>query len=178
MGFQIQPRKLDVPETDPFANDKLDRKEPAEILTRLIHSFDGPCVIAIDAGWGKGKTTFLQMWAQHLRNQCFPVVEFNAWETDFADDSFLALTDELIEEIRSCGGSNGTTLDDFKSAAGKVRRQAGIELIQSAAASLDRVPVRGVGALGLTALAADVKADSRTVKNGWYGIVGMRVNRL
>ena len=51
--------------------------------------------MAVDAAWGAGKTTFLKMWAQHLRNEGFPVVEFNAWETDASGDPFLALTSEI-----------------------------------------------------------------------------------
>ena len=136
MGFRIQPRVLDVPESDPFANDKLGRKEPAQILTRLVRSFDGPCVIAVDAAWGNGKTTFLKMWSQHLRNVDCPVVEFNAWETDFAADPFLALTEEMIEEFGKFEFSNGAKIDRFKSVAAKVLRQVGPELVQSAAESV------------------------------------------
>ena len=135
MGFQVQPRNIDVPASNPFANDKLGRKEPAEILTGLVYSFDGPCVIAIDAAWGRGKTTFLQMWTQHLRNEGCPVVAFNAWETDFSNLPLLALTDELIEEIDSLRSSNAKLLEDFKTTARKVLPRAGIELVQGVAAS-------------------------------------------
>ena len=51
--------------------------------------------MGIDAPWGAGKTTFLKMWAQHMHNEGFPVVEFNAWETDFSQDPFIALAAEL-----------------------------------------------------------------------------------
>ena len=44
---------------------------------------------------GNGKTTFLKMWAQHLRNQNHAVVEFNAWETEFCKNPFIALFSEL-----------------------------------------------------------------------------------
>ena len=71
-GVQIQPRDIDVPAEDPFRNDLLDRKQPAEILTHLVGSIEGPCVIAVDAAWGAGKTTFLRLWAQQLRNEGFP----------------------------------------------------------------------------------------------------------
>lgn len=97
MRFRIQPRDIAVPDLDPFQNDLLNRKGPAEVLTHIIESIEGPCVVAIDAGWGTGKTTFLRMWAQHLRNQEFPVVEFNAWETDFSGDPFIALSTELTD---------------------------------------------------------------------------------
>ena len=99
MGFRIQPLDICVPEQDPFKNDLLERKEPAEILTSLVASLEGPCVIAIDAGWGTGKTTFLRMWVRHLRNEGFPIIEFNAWETDFSGDPFISLSTELTESL-------------------------------------------------------------------------------
>ena len=40
------------------------------------------------------------MWAQHLRNEQFTVVEFNAWETDHAGDPFVAIVAELTEGLR------------------------------------------------------------------------------
>ena len=56
---------------------------------------EGPCVLAVDAAWGTGKTTLLRIWAQYLRNQGFSVVQFNAWKTDFSWDPFVALSTEL-----------------------------------------------------------------------------------
>lgn len=95
MGIRVQPRMVEVPEDEPFRNDLLNLKESAETLTSLIETVEGPCVMGIDAPWGAGKTTFLKMWAQHMRNQEFPVVELDAWETDFAQDPFIALATEL-----------------------------------------------------------------------------------
>ena len=99
MGIRIQPREIEVPTDDPFKNDLLERKVSAEVLTSLVDSIDGPCALAVDAAWGNGKTTFLEMWSQHLRNQGFPVVKFNAWETDFSGDPFVALSTELTEGL-------------------------------------------------------------------------------
>lgn len=121
MGIRIQPLDIEIPETDPFKNDLLGRKEPAEVLTHLIGSIEGPCVLAVDAAWGAGKTTFLKMWSQHLRNNNFPVVEFNAWETDFTGDPFIALSGEMIERLRQ--NTNGTIKDkveDTKKAAKEI----------------------------------------------------------
>ena len=56
--------------------------------------------MAIDAAWGNGKTTFLRIWTQYLRNHKFPVVEFNAWETDFSGDPFVALSTELTDGLK------------------------------------------------------------------------------
>ena len=99
MKTRLQPAEVAVSKCDPFQNDLLDRKELAETLTQLVDGVEGPCVMAIDAPWGAGKTTFLKMWSQHLRNQGFPVVEFNAWETDHADDPFVALASEITDAL-------------------------------------------------------------------------------
>ena len=99
MGIRIRPEELKITTDNPFQHDLLDRKEPAELLTQLVDGIDGPCVMAIDAPWGAGKTTFLKMWSRHLRKNGFPVVEFNAWETDHATDPFVALVSELKEGL-------------------------------------------------------------------------------
>lgn len=125
MGIRIQPREIEVPEKDPFKNDLLGRKEPAEILTHLVGSIEGPCVLAVDAAWGAGKTTFLRIWSQHLRNQGFPVVEFNAWETDHSGDPFVALSSELTEGLQECKDEPlAQKIDETKKAAKEVFRRA------------------------------------------------------
>ena len=98
--MRIQPHEIEVPKENPFANDLLDRKESVEVLTHLVRSFEGPCVLALDAAWGNGKTTFLRIWTQYLRNDGFPVVEFNAWDTDFSGDPFVALSTELLDGLQ------------------------------------------------------------------------------
>ena len=100
MGIRIQPREIDIPDDQPFKNDLLDRRNKAEVLTNLVNNVDGPCTMAVDAAWGAGKTTFLKMWEQHLRNEGFPVVEFNAWETDASGEPFVALTTEITEQLK------------------------------------------------------------------------------
>ena len=102
MGIRIQPREIDVPMDEPFENALLGRKEPVEVLTRLVGSIEGPYVLAVDAAWGTGKTTFLNIWAQYLHNQRFPVVKFNAWETDFSGNPLVDLSTELTEGLRKC----------------------------------------------------------------------------
>ncbi len=121
MGIRIRPAEIEVPCNDPFQNDLLDRKKSAEILTRLVDNIEGPCVLTIDAPWGAGKTTFLKMWSQHLRNEGFPIVEFNAWETDHAEDPFVALASELEDGLKTFGdGSFKEKVNDIMEAAKEV----------------------------------------------------------
>ena len=103
MGVRIQPPPIEIPEADPFKHDLLGRKESAEVLTSLLGNMEGPCVLAVDAAWGTGKTTFLEMWTQHLRNEKFTVVQINAWETDFTEDPFLAISAELTKQLERQG---------------------------------------------------------------------------
>ncbi len=99
MQIRIQPRKIEIPEDNPFVNDKLNRKEQIEILTSIIESNSGSCVITVDAAWGNGKTTFLKMWTQYLRNENFFIVDFNAWETDYCNTPFIALYTEIKDVL-------------------------------------------------------------------------------
>lgn len=61
MKFHVQPVPVIASPHAPFENDRLNRTEAAGILTSLVGSIVGPCVIALDAAWGMGKTTFLRM---------------------------------------------------------------------------------------------------------------------
>ena len=138
--MRIQPREIDVPEDDPFKYDLLGRKETVEVLTHVVNSIEGPCVLSVDAAWGTGKTTFLKIWAQYLRNEGFPVVEFNAWETDFSEEPFVALSTELTEGITEYKDESlENKIDDMKAKAKEVVRSLVPELIQVAAAGVPLV---------------------------------------
>ena len=96
--------------------------------------------MAVDAEWGNGKTTFLNMWAQHLREKQFPIVKFNAWETDFSGDPFVALSKELTEGLKEY--TNESTAQEFENRAQQIFQQTLPTLIQLGAAT---IPVVGTG---------------------------------
>ena len=139
MGIRIQPKEIEVPKDDPFKHDLLGREKPVEILTHLIGSVEGPCVLAIDAAWGTGKTTFIKMWSQYLRNENFPVIEFNAWENDFAGDPFVALSAELTDGLNKYtdkGKPLAQKIDTTKKAAAEVLRRAAPGVLRAATAGI------------------------------------------
>ena len=91
---------LDVPKDDPFYNDALNRFESAVILTQLISTLEDSFVLSIDSKWGSGKTTFVKMWGQYLKNNAYKVVYFNAWENDISEDALSALMAEIKKAIK------------------------------------------------------------------------------
>ena len=140
MAIRIQPKDPDICEQDPFENDLLNRKQSIEVLTSIIGSIEGPCVLAVDAAWGTGKTTFLRMWSQHLRNCGFSVVEFNAWETDFSGDPFVALSSEITGGLeRYTDDFRGTGLDAFRKASREMVRTMPGPLLRIAASAIPYV---------------------------------------
>lgn len=94
-AWPLLPSKLEFPEENPFAQDRLSRKEEAERLTVLLAHCPTPLVLGLDAAWGTGKTTFVSMWRRHLKNKGFKTIYFNAWETDFINEPLVALVGEI-----------------------------------------------------------------------------------
>ncbi len=134
----IQPQEVKVPPANPFANDRFKREETAKILTNAITSITGPCVLSVDAPWGAGKTTFLRMWTQYLRNEGFPVVKFNAWKTDFTEVPFIALSSELADSLQNqyLGKVPLATIGSMQETAEKVLKQVVAGGIRQATAGL------------------------------------------
>jgi len=78
-----------------FENCKLGRKKYADVLTSLIGNYPEGFVLAINNKWGTGKTTFLRMWKEDLKQNEFQTIYFNAWENDFENNPLIALMGEL-----------------------------------------------------------------------------------
>lgn len=95
---KCQPIEIDA--DNPFKNDTLDREANITVLTQFITSFEQSIVLCIDGGWGQGKTTFIKMWQQYLKNQHIPTIYFNAWESDYTDDALIALIGEISLSIK------------------------------------------------------------------------------
>lgn len=157
MGYEVKPAEVAVPDDDPFKNDRLDRRQTAEALSRFIGTIDGPCVVSLDAEWGMGKTTFLRMWQAHLRDQGFPVVMFNAWDNDFANEPFLALSEEMQSFLSDGDNGEGGTAGRLKNAAIDVLANAAPALVRTVATAA----AGGVAGDAAAALAGHVMGLAR-----------------
>ncbi|WP_250461088.1 KAP family P-loop NTPase fold protein [Microbulbifer litoralis] len=92
----------------PNPNDKLDRRSEIENLTPVLLNAQAPLVLALEAPWGGGKSTFIRLWRQFLTYNGHVSLNLNAWEGDFCDDPLLPLLsvlDDWLSEQREEGGA-------------------------------------------------------------------------
>lgn len=101
--MRILPREPEIGDYDGFDPNKdiFGRKSIGDGLTYLFTHVEDPIVVALDAQWGAGKTTFLKMWAGQLRNLGFPVVYFDAFANDYSDDAFTSVTSHIIDLVQT-----------------------------------------------------------------------------
>lgn len=83
--------EIEVLESNPFKNDKLERKPVVDFLTALIGRLDGPFVLALDSNFGTGKTTLVRILEKCLEKEGHRCINFNAWKVDYATDPLVAL---------------------------------------------------------------------------------------
>ena len=93
--MNIKHYEIEIEPENPFANCKLDREKYSGILTNIINSYPYGFVLGLNNKWGTGKTTFVKMWKQDLKNNGFQTLYFNAWENDFENNPLTALMGEL-----------------------------------------------------------------------------------
>ncbi|SCC14004.1 MULTISPECIES: KAP family P-loop NTPase fold protein [Snodgrassella] len=143
-------QQIEIDAADPFKNDVLNRKANVEILTQFITSYEQSIVLCIDAGWGQGKTTFIKMWQQSLKNLDIPTIYFNAWESDYTDDALIALIGEIGLSIQELTGEDKTTAEkiigriykfaaNFTKAAAPTMANLGIKAASGGLISADEI---------------------------------------
>jgi len=91
----------DRPITD-ASEDLLDRAGIADALVDFVLDESGgtPLSLAIDAPWGQGKTSLMQMMSSELEAHGFVTVHFNAWLYDDPEQIGSALAEALLARVR------------------------------------------------------------------------------
>lgn len=82
-----------------FDGDRLGRHELAEKYVDFINKLDGNHVIALDAPWGTGKTTFINFMCEKFDEKKDVYIKFNSWENDFTQEPLLSLMSEIISQL-------------------------------------------------------------------------------
>ncbi|MDP1770785.1 MAG: P-loop NTPase fold protein [Methylobacter sp.] len=119
------------PEADIFL-----RKDFGERLASLVEKSNGNIVIALDAKWGEGKSTFIKMWQgyiEHKRDNKIKSIYFDAFANDYQKDPFLTLAAEMYELVKN---KPQEKTDEFKTKAGNA--------VKSLARGAIKITVRAV----------------------------------
>lgn len=90
---------------DPWGDDIFARKRAGVMLSEMIAAVDQTFVIAVNGGWGSGKTVFLMRLAAHLHllEPRIHTVYVNAWENDWNDDPLLSLVLATHQTLEAAG---------------------------------------------------------------------------
>lgn len=132
-------KNIDIPESDPFLNDKLERKTEIENLSLLLRNISSPIVLSINSSWGTGKTTFVKMLHANLKNLEFNSIYFSAWETDFASDPLLAFLGEMNNGLESLFHDNESKREAWQKA-----KKAGIHIVKKGIPAIIKVATAGI----------------------------------
>ena len=107
----VRPKDFEAAVEDPFANDRLGRQEHVKAVCSAIAEMNGPAVVAVDGGWGTGKTAFLAMSMAWLQSEHkIPVVGFNAWTQSHTQTP-------LVDLVSALSTRPSTTADKLKKGA-------------------------------------------------------------
>jgi hypothetical protein len=106
-----------------FANDLLGRQGFGERLLGLVKSASAGAVLALDAPWGEGKTTFVRMWKNLLEEKGYSAVYLDAFEQDHQEDPFLPLVASILDAASAKVEDQATLaskIDSLRKKAGQV----------------------------------------------------------
>lgn len=100
MKLTIQEPHIEIGK-DGFEKGSIDRTNFGRQFTELVDKVDGPLVVALDGGWGSGKSLFLKMWAGAHRRDFdgkAKIIYFDAFEHDFLDDPLISLVGAISSQ--------------------------------------------------------------------------------
>lgn len=92
---------LEITDNEGFSLDKdiFRRKAFGTQLQNIIVNTTDELVVALDAPWGEGKSTFIKMWRGLLKENKIRSIYFDAFENDYQDSPFLSIAGEIFELI-------------------------------------------------------------------------------
>jgi KAP family P-loop domain len=175
--IRLKAKPIEISEKDPFKEDALSRAESAQHLTDFVSTVSEPLVLAIDSPFGTGKTTFLRMWLQHLKNQGFVCLSFNSWENDFSDSPLVSLIGEVgtgIEALKLDDARGKLAHEIFEktkkagAALVKAALPTALKLATSGLLDLDKATESDLGKLAEDLARKQIEkyqADKKTIEN-------------
>ena len=121
---------IEISEDSGFSSgvDIFNRRPFGETLLNLIQNTEDELVLALDAPWGEGKSTFIRMWQGLLKEKNVPHVYFDAFENDYQADPFLALSSQIYSLIDEDDKENHKEFKEKATSALKVVGRAGLRI--------------------------------------------------
>ena len=113
LPIKIVEQKIDP--ASPWSDDKLGRRDCADVLTGLLATQTEALTVSLNGEWGSGKTFMLKRWRQQLENDGYGAIYFNAWEDDFVPDPLVAILGQLQAHL-----SEEPAVKEFLAGAGQV----------------------------------------------------------
>lgn len=104
-------------------HDHLNRKPTGDALSDLVERISDPMVIALNGGWGSGKSFFLQCWvSEHLKRagNTTQTVYFDAFAHDFMNEPLVSLLACLLSRFEEDLTEEKPKLEVLKAVAWKL----------------------------------------------------------
>ena len=131
LNVNLTPPALKPVAGSPWGDDALQRKSIASELTKLAATLargEESATIALDGGYGTGKTFILQRWVQELQDHGQVAVYYNAWENDCDDDPLVSLIETLASDAKAKKWRRATWTALTKAVEGVVRKYTGVDV--------------------------------------------------
>ena len=169
--INLAPPALKPVEGSPWGDDALQRQGIASELNTLVaelaHGEDS-ATIALDGGYGTGKTFILERWVREMQDRQRVAVYYNAWENDCDDDPLVS----LIETLASDDKWEKATWDALNEALDSLlRKYTGVSVQKVRKAVADGQPV------GLLGMAAARRKSRQTLKDLLAKLVDSPANK-
>ena len=126
-------RPLDPVPGDIYNGDVLNREPDCKNLQNAMLTAETPCVLAVNAAWGAGKTVFMKMLWEECKAAEMPCVYFDAWKNDFHDDALAPMIGQIEIQTGTDPASSSALISAGRKACEK------IPLLSTVAAALGLV---------------------------------------
>jgi len=84
---------------DIWKDDVLNRREVADSLYKFLINRKAPYVLALDSGWGTGKTFFVTHLHEQLNSKGFKSLYYDAWKYDYFHNPLITIVEEFEQSF-------------------------------------------------------------------------------
>ena len=138
--INLNPPALKPTAKEPWSDDALQRRGIASELDALVRQLAGgaePATIALDGGYGTGKTFILERWVREMQDRGQVAEYYNAWENDCDDDPLVSLIETLVSNDKT-GWAERAARASNEALTGILRKYTGIDAQKVLEASKDQ----------------------------------------